>query len=69
MDTIRNHVIATVDGYLAGSGMSARRFGIQAVGSEHFLRHLKVGTSIRLATVERALAWIEAQPQGETDSE
>ena len=71
MDNFRSHVTQAVSDYLAATGMSARQFGILSVGSEHFLRRLKDGTSIRLGTVERAISWMVDHPPGdwpETDA-
>ena len=64
MENLRTHVVDLLDGYLATTGLSARRFGVLAVGSEHFVRRLRTGTSVQLGTVERALAWAAAHPPG-----
>lgn len=62
MDDPRIQLTALFDAYLADTGLSARAFGVCAVGNEHFVRRLKRGTSIRLSTIERALAGIAAHP-------
>ena len=64
MDNFRIQVTRAVGDYLAATGMSARQFGILSVGSEHFLRRLKGGKSIRLGTVERAISWMVDHPPG-----
>ena len=60
----KSHVVNLIDTYLAATGLSARRLGVLAVGSEHFVRRLRSGTSIQLGTVERALAWVADHPPG-----
>lgn len=65
MENLRSHVVDLIDSYLAATGLSARRLGVLAVGSEHFVRRLKAGTSIQLGTVERALAWVADHPPGD----
>ncbi len=62
MYSIRTQVTDAISGYLATTGLSARAFGIQAAGSEHFVRRLRSGTSIRLGTIERVLSWIADHP-------
>lgn len=64
MENLRTHVVDLVDSYLEASGLSARRLGVLAVGSEHFVRRLKTGTSIQLGTVEKALGWMANHPPG-----
>jgi hypothetical protein len=66
MDSIRTQVTDAIAGYLDATGLSARAFGIQAVGSEHFVARLKNGTSIRLGTIERALRWMADHPPDQT---
>jgi hypothetical protein len=62
MENLRALALRKIDDYLAKSAMSARAFGIQAAGSEHFHRRLSTGTSIRLSTVQAALDWIRENP-------
>ena len=69
METFRAQVLDAIAAYLDATGMSARRFGMLASGSEHFARRLRSGTSIRLGTIEKALAWMSDHPPGKTADE
>ena len=69
MENLRSGILELIDSYLAATGMSARRLGIQAVGSEHFVRRLRSGTSIQLGTVERAISWMLDHPPGDAAGE
>ena len=65
MENIRSTVVDPIDNYLATSGLSARRFGILSVGSKHFIRRLRIGTSIQLGAVEKAIQWMADHPPSE----
>ena len=65
MENIRSHVVELIEVYLASTGLSARRLGVLAAGSEHFVRRLKAGTSIQLGTIERVMTWMADHPPGE----
>ena len=69
MENLRTHVVDLVDSYLTATGLSARRLGVLAVGSEHFVRRLRIGTSIQLGTVEKGLQWMANHPPGKLAGE
>jgi hypothetical protein len=65
MENIRTQAIRAVDDFLLRTGMSARRFGVLACGSQHYVRRLRQGTGIQLTTVESAQDFIDRYEHAE----
>jgi len=65
----QSEFIARVDAYLAATGMSASKFGKEAVGDPNFVGDLKGGREPRTKTRDRALAFMEANPAAEMPAE
>lgn len=59
---VREQIIERVRSFLSQSGMSARRFGVEAVGDSKFVSRLHGGAGITLTTLEKAEAFIAAHP-------
>jgi hypothetical protein len=57
-DSFRRHV----EDYLRRSGMNASDLGRFAIGDTGFVLELRRGRSPRLRTVDKILAWMEANP-------
>lgn len=55
---MREQIIERVSSFLSQSGMSARRFGVEAVGDSKFVTRLKNGAGITLTTLEKAEGYI-----------
>ncbi|WP_431856628.1 hypothetical protein [Azospirillum sp.] len=51
---------ARVEAFLNSSGMSAARFGTEAVGDHKFLKRLTSGAGITLTVIEKAEAYMAA---------
>jgi hypothetical protein len=57
-DSFRRHV----EDYLRRTGMNASDLGRFAIGDTGFVLELRRGRSPRLRTVDKVLAWMEANP-------
>ena len=54
-----------IEEYLEATGMTASDFGRFAVGDTGFVLELRRGRSPRLSTVDKVLAWMDANPASE----
>ena len=59
---IRDHFLKRLREFLAESDVSARQFGLDAVGDGKFVSRLEAGAGVTLTTLERAEAYMDAQP-------
>ena len=50
----RDAFLARIEAFLTSTGMSAARFGIEAVGDHKFVKRLSSGAGITLTVIERA---------------
>ena len=64
MTTLEDAIRGTIEAYLARTNMSARRFGVLALGDPSFVSSLKSGRSIRLDTADRVLQFMDEAPIG-----
>jgi TnpA family transposase len=55
----RLEVLARVERFLAQTGMSERKFGLDAVADHRFVAKLRNGAGTTLRTIERAEQFIE----------
>lgn len=60
MDT-RQAVLAKIEAFLQRSGMSARRFGIEATGDHKLVKRLRSGAGVTLTVIEKAERYIAEQ--------
>lgn len=56
-----NEFLDEVESFLREHSLSATRFGVLAAGDTKFVGTLRKGRKLRLSTVERVRAWMEAQ--------
>lgn len=54
-------LLAEIEAFLAGSGMSRSRFGQEAVGDPRFVPDLKAGRQCLPKTVNKVRGWIADQ--------
>ena len=64
MTTLDDSIRETIGAYLARTNMSAREFGVLALGDPGFVSSLKSGRSMRLDTADRVLQFMEEAPIG-----
>ena len=64
MTTLDDFTRGSIEAYLARTNMSARRFGVLALGDPSFVSSLKSGRSIRLDTADRVLQFMDEAPIG-----
>lgn len=64
MTTLDDSIRRTIKKYLARSNMSARKFGVLALGDPGFVSSLKSGRSLRLDTADRVLQFMNEAPIG-----
>jgi hypothetical protein len=61
MMMIPTEFLATIEAFLAKAGMTASRFGKDAVGDPNFVLDIRNGRSPSIKVAMRALEFIEAQ--------
>ena len=66
MTTLDDFIRGTIEAYLARTNMSAREFGVLALGDPGFVSSLKSGRSLRLDTADRVLQFMDEAPIGPT---
>lgn len=54
----RKHILARVEAFLRLHGLTAARFGLDAVGDHKFVKRLTEGAGITLTVIERAEAYM-----------
>jgi hypothetical protein len=54
------HLLSTIERYLRQSGLTASRFGRDAMGDPGFVQALRRGREPRAATVRRVAAYLDA---------
>ena len=64
MTTLDDSIRGTIEAYLARTNMSAREFGVLALGDPGFVSSLKSGRSMRLDTADRVLEFMNEAPFG-----
>lgn len=66
---VREQILERVRSFLLSSGMSARRFGVEAVGDSKFVSRLEHGAGVTLTTLEKAETFIKAHAESAPDAE
>lgn len=56
----RAHVLRRIQAFLAATGMSERRLGLDAVHTNKFVSGIRTGRGTTLAVIERAEAYMQA---------
>lgn len=51
-------LLADVEAFLAGTGMSATRFGLDAMGDPGFVHKLRGGREVKIATRKRVVGFM-----------
>ena len=64
MTTLDDSIRGTIEAYLARTNMSARKFGVLALGDPGFVSSLESGRSLRLDTADRVLQFMDEAPIG-----
>ena len=64
MTTLDDFIRETIEAYLARTNMSARKFGVLALGDPGFVSSLKSRRSMRLDTADRVLQFMDEAPIG-----
>ena len=64
MTTLDDFIRGAVEAYLARTNMSAREFGVLALGGPGFVSSLESGRSMRLDTADRLLQFMDEAPIG-----
>ena len=64
MTTLDDFIRRTIETYLARTNMSAREFGVLALGDPGLVSSLKSGRSLRLDTADRILQFMDEAPIG-----
>ena len=64
MTTLDDFIRQTIKAYLARTNMSAREFGVLALGDPGFVSSLQSGRSMRLDTADRLLQFMDEAPIG-----
>ena len=67
METLTGLFVARMDAFLGRTRVAPATMGWQAVGDPNLVRELRDGRSPRLATVDQALAFMEAFDQAHLD--
>jgi hypothetical protein len=58
------HLLSTIETYLRRSGVTASRFGRDAMGDPGFVHALRRGREPREATIRRVVAFLDAVRSG-----
>ena len=64
MTTLEDFIRQTIKAYLARANMSARKFGLLALGDPAFVSSLESGRALRLGTADRLLQFMDEAPIG-----
>ena len=64
MTTLDDFIRQAIEAYLARTNMSAREFGLLALGDPSFVYRLKSGRALRLGTADRLLQFMDEAPIG-----
>lgn len=59
----RKHILTRIEAFLTQTGMSAARFGLEAVGDHKFVKRLRDGAGVTLTGIEKAEAYMDAAEQ------
>jgi len=62
MTTTQDQFLSEVDRYLTAKGMAETTFGRRAVNDGKFLGRLRAGGTVTTRTIDRARAWMTANP-------
>ena len=58
------HLLSTIEKHLRRTGITASRFGREALGDPGFVHALRRGREPREATIRRVAAYLDAVPSG-----
>ena len=64
MKTLDDFIRQAIKAYLACTNMSAREFGVLALGDPGFVSSLESGRALRLGTADRLLQFMDEAPIG-----
>ena len=61
MSSASKSLLAEIEGFLAGSGLTATKFGVAAVNDGHLVANLRKGSSVTLKTADKVRAYMARQ--------
>lgn len=62
----RKHILTRIEAFLARTGISPARFGIEAVGDHKFVKRLSEGAGVTLTSIEKAEAFMDAMEEADS---
>ena len=58
----RASFVARIEGYCSRTGLNERQFGLAAMDDHGFMRRIRKGRGVTLTLIERAEAYMRANP-------